>query len=262
MGADDYVLAVVYTYTNGYGETAAITEGFSNDQVFPTGNGGGISNDVTPGGNGGTEPDVNEPILVATFDDGTTLTLEQLQLPENGDKYGYDYNDISVTSIGSGAFYNCYNLTSIEVSDGVTSIGTNAFYGCSSLTNLTIGNGVTSIGSGAFQNCSRLTSIEIPDSVTSIGDSAFFKCTNLTSIEIPDSVTSVGDSAFRDCTGLTSVTIGNGLKSITYTFYGCTSLTSITFNGSIRQWSSISKSNWNNDVPATYVQCTDGQTRA
>jgi prepilin-type N-terminal cleavage/methylation domain-containing protein len=34
MGADDYVLAVVYTYTNGYGETGAITEGFSNNQSF------------------------------------------------------------------------------------------------------------------------------------------------------------------------------------------------------------------------------------
>ena len=47
MGADDYVLAVVYSYTNGYGETAAITEGFSNDQTFSTGNGGNIANEQT-----------------------------------------------------------------------------------------------------------------------------------------------------------------------------------------------------------------------
>ena len=46
MGADDYVLAVVYSYTNGYGETAAITEGFSNDQVFLTGNGGNVGTAV------------------------------------------------------------------------------------------------------------------------------------------------------------------------------------------------------------------------
>jgi hypothetical protein len=44
MGADDYVMAVVYTYTNGYGETAAITEGFSNNQQFLTGNGGSVDN--------------------------------------------------------------------------------------------------------------------------------------------------------------------------------------------------------------------------
>ncbi len=49
-GADDYVLAVFYTYTNGYGETAVITKGFSNDQKFATGNGGNVSNLENPTG--------------------------------------------------------------------------------------------------------------------------------------------------------------------------------------------------------------------
>lgn len=40
LGLDDYVLAVAYSYTNGYGETATITKGFSNNQTFLTGNGG------------------------------------------------------------------------------------------------------------------------------------------------------------------------------------------------------------------------------
>ena len=58
MGADDYVLAIVYTYTNGYGETAAITSGFSNNQVFFTGNGGNINNTMNGDNNVGTdEPD-------------------------------------------------------------------------------------------------------------------------------------------------------------------------------------------------------------
>jgi prepilin-type N-terminal cleavage/methylation domain-containing protein len=42
MGADDYVLAVVYTYTNGLGSTSTITEGFSNNQQYLTGNGGNV----------------------------------------------------------------------------------------------------------------------------------------------------------------------------------------------------------------------------
>ena len=40
LGSDDYVLAVSYSYTNGYGETATITKGFSNNQTFLTGNSG------------------------------------------------------------------------------------------------------------------------------------------------------------------------------------------------------------------------------
>ncbi len=40
----------------------------------------------------------------------------------------------SVTSIGTGAFYNCTNLTSVTVPDSVTSIGGNAFSGCPNVT--------------------------------------------------------------------------------------------------------------------------------
>ena len=90
--------------------------------------------------------------------------------------------DGSVTSIGSSAFTDGYNLTSITIPDSVTSIGDYAFDYCSSLTDLTIGDSVTTIGSGAFENCSSLTSVTIGDSVTSIGERAFEHCTSLTTV--------------------------------------------------------------------------------
>ncbi len=250
MGSDDYVLVVVYTYTNGYGETAAITEGFSNNQQFLTGNGGNVSNVVTPGGNGGTEPDVNEPIPVvpsATFDDGTTLTWEQLQLPENGDKYGYRASVISVTSIGSSAFRSCSSLTSITIPDSVTNIGGSAFSVCTGLTSITVdennanyksidGNLYSKDGKALIQYAigKKDTSFTIPDSVTSISDCAFESCESLTSIVIPDSVTSICWAAFYGCSRLTSVTIGNGVTSIGWAaFESCTSLTSITIGNGV-----------------------------
>lgn len=145
----------------------------------------------------------------------------------------------SVTSIGNSAFSDCYELTSVNITDlkawceidfdeyssnplsyaknlylngklvtelvipeGITEIKKCAFEGCSSLTSITIPDGVTSIGNYAFSGCSSLTSVSIPDSVTSIGSSAFYNCSSLTSITIPDSVTSIGYSAFYKCNSL------------------------------------------------------------
>ena len=115
--------------------------------------------------------------------------------------------------------------------------------------------------SNCFTSCRSLTSITIPESVTSIGTQAFKDCTSLISITIPNSVTFIYSSAFSLCSSLTSVAIPNSVTNISYSvFSGCSSLTSITFEGTMEEWNSISKGvGWNNQVPATYVQCTDGQ---
>ncbi len=72
MGADDYVLAVVYSYTNGYGETAAITEGFSNNQQFLTGNG---SNTISPDDNNQSSESL---IPKLSLDDYSWAELKQI----------------------------------------------------------------------------------------------------------------------------------------------------------------------------------------
>ena len=132
----------------------------------------------------------------------------------------YNGATYSVTSIGNGAFFYCYSLTTVVIPNSVTSIGEQVFYGCESLTNVKIPNSVTSIGIQAFYGCSNLTSIEIPNSVTSIGNSAFNGCSKLASIEIPNSVTSIGDSAFKNCYGLTSIVIGNSVTNIGIEAFG------------------------------------------
>ena len=115
----------------------------------------------------------------------------------------------SLKEIGWCAFYNCYNLVSVNIPVGVTSIGSSAFSGCSSLTSITIPDSVTSIDGEAFKGCSSLISVAIPDSVTSIGIRAFKGCSSLISVTIPNSVTWIGQDAFCDCKKLTSVTIEN-----------------------------------------------------
>ena len=162
-----------------------------------------------------------------------------------------------ITAIGSNAFYNCYNISSIKFPNSLTSVNYDAFYGCSSLTAITIPSGVTSINE-AFSNCGGLSSIVvdsgntvydsrencnaliktssnslilgckntiIPSSVTYIANCAFSGCTGLTSITLPSSVTTIGVSAFDACSRLSSIIIP---EKVTYigdkAFNNCSNL--------------------------------------
>ena len=65
----------------------------------------------------------------------------------------------SVTSIGSFAFIECSNLTSVEIPEGVTSIENYAFYGCSSLIITDLPESLTTIGSQAFYGVKSIITV-------------------------------------------------------------------------------------------------------
>ena len=168
----------------------------------------------------------------------------------------------SVTTIVSGAFWNCDSLTSVTIPDGVTSIGDYAFFGCSALASVNIPKGVTSIGKATFLGC-NLTSLAIPEGVLQIGDDAFRDCDRLTSVVIPGSVASIGNQAFSGCWNLTRIVITDGVGSVgesafancrkldklwlprTVTFIdyeafsGCDNLKNVYYGGSVSDWNAI-----------------------
>lgn len=182
-----------------------------------------------------------------------------------------------VTSIGDRAFYECENLTNINILGSVESIGNYAFYNCDKLTGLEIPNSTTSIGSGAFCDCSGLKRIRLSDNLKRIDSNAFLGCTHLEGIKIPESVTSIGDYALSGCIKITSINLPNNLTSISNylfsecyslnyinipnsitsigdaAFYGCDSISHIYYGGSEEQWNNINVGTDNEDLTSAAI---------
>lgn len=123
---------------------------------------------------------------------------------------------IAIANIPDRAFWNCENLSTIDLSH-CSIIGGGAFYNCTSLTNLKVLNvkqtdwttGYDSESSqsckvGSFMNCNNLTSVDL-GSIQKLGDRAFYGCTSLKKITLPSTITNLGWECFDGTTIVTSM---------------------------------------------------------
>ena len=144
---------------------------------------------------------------------------------------------LPVTKIGTGAFRQCYQMTSVIIPDTVTEIGAFAFSDCYSLTDITIPDSVTAIKDAAFQDCRSLTSVIIPDSVTEIEAYAFNLCSALTSVTIGGNVKTIPTYAFASCIALTDVVIPEGTETVSrYAFDHCMELKSLSLPSTLKEF--------------------------
>lgn len=126
----------------------------------------------------------------------------------------------SVTYIGSEAFYQCYNLTSIDLL-GVKTIGDYAFLDCSALESVSLSDSLDSIGKSSFASCKKLKEIILPNTVISIGNAAFHGCEMLSDVVLPNSLTTIKEYTFSGC-AIKTINIPNSLESIgNFAFSGC-----------------------------------------
>ena len=172
--------------------------------------------------------------------------------------------ETGVTTIGYGAFSDCYELESVSIPNTVTLIDGQAFSLCYSLRYVSIPSSITQIEDWAFFACDSLERIDvdennpaycnddagvlyskdravlihapgmlngtyaIPNGTRTIAEVAFYSCRYLTGITIPSSVTAIEDLAFGQCLGLRNVYIPASVVTLgDEVFNFCTALEGI-----------------------------------
>lgn len=119
-----------------------------------------------------------------------------------------------IKSLPAGVFYNCYKLSSIDLSE-IESLGANCM-GETAIDSVKLTN-LKSWDGGVFQGCKNLTSVTFPETIDNIPIGAFWKCENLSTIDLSH-CSVIGGGAFYNCTSLTDVKLHN-VKLMDYTTY-------------------------------------------
>lgn len=181
----------------------------------------------------------------------------------------------SMLLINENAFFECYSLCQLDVSDETyvmndapvsllseaetESENYNDFlYSGNTITgyvgedtDITIpesinGVKITTIAASAFTDNTAITSVIIPDTVTTIGGYAFKGCTSLEEVSLTKKLSSAGVEVFMGCSSLKSITIPGTLKRVSKNmFYGCNALTNVVLESGV-----------NRVGPYTFYNCT------
>lgn len=164
----------------------------------------------------------------------------------------------TLTTIGSNAFQDCFNLSSFKFPASLQNINNYAFYSCFSLSSIIFpsNNNITTIGTGAFNSC-PLNNFNFSSSLTSIGNNAFSgnymssinlsQCINVTilnfgvfsasrnctSLLLPPNLTKISSDSFINCSALNEVILPASLSNMSEgrAFLFCSNLRSVTFSG-------------------------------
>lgn len=113
-------------------------------------------------------------------------SLESINLPNNIKKLGLSiFNVTGITSIVvppyaelDRTFYECKNIESVILSEGLETIGHGAFFSCDNLKSVKLPNSLKKIDGQAFAFCDNLKTISILGNTTKIASDAFEGCPN------------------------------------------------------------------------------------
>ena len=80
-----------------------------------------------------------------------------------------------LTAIGNWAFYNCHELQSIAIPEGVTAVGYAAFYGCTYLADISLPSTVESIADNGFALCAKLGKMTVNAAIPPVVEAKTFE---------------------------------------------------------------------------------------
>ena len=162
---------------------------------------------------------------------------------------GIDYLNTSSVTDMSSMFWNCNNLTAVDLSGFVTSEVTdmrNMFRACNRLAAVDLSRFNTSkvvTMAAMFRGCSSLDSLELGNfntsAVTDMSD-MFYNCSNIKQLDLSGfetkAVTSM-NNMFRNCSKLTNLNLGHfdtsNVMEMTSMFWGCGAITDLTISSTM-----------------------------
>ena len=170
---------------------------------------------------------INIPDTIEIIEVGTAFTgaskLEEINIYETGNAVSSRY------SSHEGVLYS-QDVAGLELAvfprgksgeyvvlDGTRLIGSRAFYNAYNVTSVTIPGSVVSIMPSAFMGCRNIETLTILDSDNpneenglKIADHAFYNLTNLTTVNLPARISSFSPVIFSSTTRLSTINIAKG----------------------------------------------------
>ena len=180
-----------------------------------------------------------------SFDDGPSNYKGDISIPSFIVTGENDEFTFRVMEIDQNAFYNCSEVTSIDIPYSVLRIVNDAFKGCSGVKRYTVNENNQSykdVDGVLFSKDNRmlvkypakkaLTDYVISEEVSLICTEAFTDNTFLRKVNIGNFVTAVSDYAFKNCTALEEVEIGSNVRILGVdAFKNCPKLALINAHG-------------------------------
>ncbi|MBQ7422922.1 MAG: leucine-rich repeat domain-containing protein [Prevotella sp.] len=176
----------------------------------------------------------------------------------------YQGRTLKVVRVGNEAFYNCSDITSLTIEEGVEEIGKKSFGFCKGITKVVVPNSLKIVGTGAFAGCSNVERIEIKNLETwcqieyggtfiivdynkgdvtqyasSMGGSSdkaklYLNNKLMTEVQIPASISEIKAKTFFNLQQIKRVTLHSNVTKIgLQAFYQCKNLETINLPSSI-----------------------------
>ena len=111
----------------------------------------------------------------------------------------------SVTKLGENSFSQVAALTSLTLPNGLKTIENYVFYNCPNLTTLNLPSSLESIGWRSLWSI-KVISIVVPENITQLWDLFLSRCPELTSVELPSTLTEMSGEVLADDPKLKTVT--------------------------------------------------------